>query len=127
MPTPSTSSSYSYPPFRSTSLYRRLLSSSALALNIYSSLAEGAPVPELWSRDDVRQVHSKANQRHHAQQYEKMNHRRNGYVYGQQPLVHTFETQQSCSRRCTLPCVMQNVEDLMMPRWVCPSQVRGKR
>uniref|UniRef100_A0AC35GCA9 Uncharacterized protein n=1 Tax=Panagrolaimus sp. PS1159 TaxID=55785 RepID=A0AC35GCA9_9BILA len=47
-----------------------------------------------------------------------------GYFYGQQPLVHTFETQGSCMRKCALPCVMQNVEDLMMPRWICPSQVR---
>ena len=46
-----------------------------------------------------------------------------GYYYGQQPLVHTFETQASCMRRCTLSCVVQNVEDLMMPRWICPSQV----
>lgn len=44
--------------------------------------------------------------------------------FGQQPLVHTFETQSSCLRRCTLSCVMQNVEDLMMPRWICPSQVK---
>ena len=46
-----------------------------------------------------------------------------GYLFGQQPLVHTFETQGSCMRRCALPCVIQNVEDLMMPRWICPSQV----
>ncbi|KAE9547766.1 hypothetical protein FO519_009022 [Halicephalobus sp. NKZ332] len=45
-----------------------------------------------------------------------------GYYYGQQPLVHTFETQASCMRRCTLSCVVQNVEDLMMPRWICPQQ-----
>uniref|UniRef100_A0A914Y605 Uncharacterized protein n=1 Tax=Panagrolaimus superbus TaxID=310955 RepID=A0A914Y605_9BILA len=49
-----------------------------------------------------------------------------GYFYGQQPLVHTFETSSSCTRRCALPCVVQNVEDLMMPRWICPSQIKAK-
>uniref|UniRef100_A0A7E4W122 Uncharacterized protein n=1 Tax=Panagrellus redivivus TaxID=6233 RepID=A0A7E4W122_PANRE len=45
-----------------------------------------------------------------------------GYYFGQQPLVHTFETQSSCRRRCVAKCIMQNVEDLMMPRWICDSE-----
>lgn len=46
------------------------------------------------------------------------------FLFGQQTLVHTFGTADSCARNCPRPCVVQEVEDLGMPRWICPTKVR---
>uniref|UniRef100_A0A1I7RJG0 Transmembrane protein n=1 Tax=Bursaphelenchus xylophilus TaxID=6326 RepID=A0A1I7RJG0_BURXY len=44
------------------------------------------------------------------------------FLYGQQTLIHTFGTPESCARNCPRACTVQEVEDLMMPRWICPSK-----
>ncbi|CAD5231115.1 unnamed protein product [Bursaphelenchus okinawaensis] len=44
------------------------------------------------------------------------------FLYGQQALIHTFGTPESCARNCPRACTVQEVEDLMMPRWICPSK-----
>jgi hypothetical protein len=41
-----------------------------------------------------------------------------------QHVVHTFDTVDSCSRKCPRQCVVQEVADLMMPRYVCPAKVK---
>lgn len=44
------------------------------------------------------------------------------FLYNQ-AVVHTFDTVESCSRKCPRQCIMQEVADLMMPRYVCPAKV----
>uniref|UniRef100_A0A1I7YZN5 Protein UL9 n=1 Tax=Steinernema glaseri TaxID=37863 RepID=A0A1I7YZN5_9BILA len=54
--------------------------------------------------------------------------RRYGHVYRDyepapapgKAVVHTFETELTCSSRCVRPCKRHNFETLMT-RWVCPS------
>ncbi|KAI6232149.1 hypothetical protein M3Y95_00456300 [Aphelenchoides besseyi] len=43
-------------------------------------------------------------------------------LYGQQNLVHTFGTPDSCARNCPRQCINQEVEDLLSVRWICPSK-----
>jgi hypothetical protein len=44
------------------------------------------------------------------------------FIYNQ-AVVHTFDTIESCSRKCPRQCVVQEVADLMMPRYVCSKKV----
>ena len=40
-----------------------------------------------------------------------------------QAVVHTFDTIESCTRKCPRQCIMQEVSDLMdMPRYICPAK-----
>lgn len=49
-------------------------------------------------------------------------------TYGQPPVfVHTFGTEESCSRNCPRQCVAQDLDDLpLMQRWICPTKVISK-
>ncbi|KAI6191930.1 hypothetical protein M3Y97_00281100 [Aphelenchoides bicaudatus] len=43
------------------------------------------------------------------------------FLYNQH-VVHTFDTIESCSRKCPRQCLVQEVADLMMPRYICPTK-----